>query len=275
MELRVKKILLPFLLASVFLTHQVMAENKAFSLAKVEEYEKALTEELKKKNPSAKERQAIYNLAGRELHYLGYYDKADEYYKKSLEENVSVNKSEAYINRISVQFIKKDLVLLKERIAEARKYFNTNKKYFTADMEMYLNSMDEVANNKPSGKKPGMFSFYTSQMTFKDGVKNKEYTELLARFNVEKLAEADYDAAMRYDLVHVLARKKMVNHLFCSDKIKPYRDAFVPSVMICIVLEDYLKGEKITDDKLKRLEKYFKEIDDRDIYLLNAVKELL
>lgn len=252
----------------------IKAENKAFPLTKVLEYEKALTEELKKKNPSAKERQAIYNLAARELYYLGYYEKADEYYKKSIDENVNVDKSEAYINRISVQFVKKDFTTLKQRVAEARKYYTDNKKYYSKDMEMYLESMDQVVNKKTNDQKPSMFNFYTNQMSFEEGIKSKSYTELLARFNIEKLAEADYDAAMKYDLVHVLARKKMVNHLFCSEKIKPYREAFVPSVMICILLEDYLKGEKLSDEKINRLEKYFKEISDRDIYLLNAVKEL-
>ncbi|MCK6595466.1 MAG: hypothetical protein L6Q33_09725 [Bacteriovoracaceae bacterium] len=270
-----KKLFLSIILTSVCSAQMVKAENKAFPLAKVFEYEKALTEELKKRNPSAKEKQAIYNLAGRELYYLGYYDKADEYYKKSIDENVNVNKSEAYVNRISVQLIKKDSGLLKERVSEARKYFSQNKKYFSKDMEFYLSSMDEVVNKKVSNTKPGLFSFYTEQLSFKEEVKNKNYSELLARYDVQKLADADYMQNTKYDLLHVLVRKKMVSHLFCVDKIKDYRNSYAPSVMICEMLEDYLKGNKISEEKMKRLESYFEEISDTESYLLPAVKELL
>lgn len=271
MKVKIYLMVLAFLITSEAFSE---VENKAMPLQKVEALEKSISEEVKKRNPSKKELQAIYNLAARELYYLGYLKKAEEYYEKSFVVEIDVNKSEALINFMSIAFTEKDMTKLKKQRERADKYYKANTKYKNTEIEMYLSSIDDVLQNKITKDRVSFFSEYIRSGSFEKVLKEKNYEEELMKYNVERLVEADLASVVDYDLLNVLSRKKNVQKLFCYDQFKQYPDAFAPAIIVCGMLSDYLAGKELREESFTRLEKYFQEIDGDKRYILPYLREL-
>ncbi len=269
------KIYIVFTLSVLFnFALKAEVENKAMPKDKIEQLEKSVIEELNKRNPSKKEYHAIYNLAAREFYYLGYLKKSEEYYQKSVEVAVEVNKTEAFINLMAIAFTEKNMEKLKKQLNEANKYFNNNKKHKTVDVEMYLSSMTDVVENKISKGKVSFFSEYIRKGSFENVLKEKKYEEELLKYNIEKLLEADYASIVDYDLLNVLSRQKNVKKLFCEDQLQKYPDAFAPAIIICAMLSDYVNNRPVKEESFARLEKYFQDINGDRKYVLPYLREL-
>lgn len=249
-------------------------ENKALPLKSVEALEKSISEEVNKRKPTPKELQVIFNLAARELYYLGYLKKSEEYYQKSIEVETDANKTEAHINLMAIAFTEKNMEKLKAQKDKAENYFKKHKKYRSVDVEMYLSSIDDVLNKKVSQGKVSFFAEYVRKESFEEVLKEKKYEEELMKYNVEKLLEADLGTIVDYDLLNVLHRQKNVSKLFCLDQYQKYPDAFVPTVIICGILNDYLNGKTIKEESFTRLEEYFKEINGKKKYVLPYLRGL-
>lgn len=271
--MKLKSFLLSIHLLFSFALH-AETENKAMPQKTVEALEKSLTAEVKKRNPTKKELQVIYNLAGRELFYLGYLKKAEEYYQKSIAVDVEANKTEAYVNLMSIAFTEKNMEKLKDQREKAESYYKKHKKFRNTEVEMYLSSIDDVLNKKISPDKVSFFSEYVRKDSFENILKDKKYEEELMKYNVDKLLETDLSSIVDYDLLNVLHRQKNVKKLFCYEQYHKYSDSFAPSVIICGMLHDYLNGKKIKEESFTRLEKYFQEINGERKYLLPYLREL-
>lgn len=264
------------LVLNLFTFKQVAAlsENKAVPLKAIEAIEKEVIEEVKKRNPSKKELVAIYNLAGRELFYLGYLKKAEEYYQKSIDVDYDTNKTESFINLMSIALTEKNLEKLKKQKNQAEAYYKNYKKYKTVEVETYLSSIDDVLNNKVTEGKVSFFAPLIRKNRYENVLKEKKYEEELLKYNVDNFADADMSTIVDYDFLNVLYRKKNVKKLFCLDQYKKYPDAFTPAYIICGMLNEYLQGREIKEDRFKYLEKYLNEINGERKYVVPYLREL-
>lgn len=271
MNLRLLLLTLSFLFTAIA---RAEVENKATPLKNIEALEKGIIEEVQKRKPTPKELQVIYNLAARELYYLGYLKKSEDYYQKAIDVEVDVNKTEAYINLMAIAFTEKNVAKLKTQKEKAEAYFEKYKKYKNVDVEMYLSSIDDVLNKKVGKGKVSFFAEYVRKESLEQVLKEKKYEEELMKYNVEKLLETDLASIVDYDLLNVLHRQKKVSKLFCLEEYKKYPDAFAPAIIICGMLNDYISGKAISEDSFVRLEKYFQEINGQKKYVLPYLREL-
>jgi hypothetical protein len=120
---------------------------------------------------------------------------------------------------------------------------------------------------------PSSVFFY--EVNLESLLKNKHYDHAILSLNPEKLTAPD-NASYRiiYDLLNVKIRKRNVKKLYCFDDYQKNPDDYQYSSLLCDLLIDYLQDGKIESDHIKIVEEYFLKHDLKEIYLLEAAKNL-
>ncbi len=243
--------------------------------SKIAEIEKLAIDKMKQSNLSNKEKYFIYNMAGREFYYYSKFDKSAEYYQKAIDTKYETNLTEAYINLIAISLTKKDQNNFNKHVEIANSYFAKNKEYRTTEIDQYLLMMNNFAKNNFSGEVPAFYGHYQQTLQLEKLIKDKNYREAMALLNPLSINESNnYEMESTYDLLNVLTSGTKVSHLLCSKTLKKYPNSFSYSVIICDNLTFYLKNKKLNSEKIKNLTKYFKEINSKKSYLLDALLEL-
>lgn len=243
--------------------------------SKIAEIEKLAIEKMKQSNLSNKEKYFIYNMAGREFYYYSKFDKSAEYYQKAIDTKFETNLSEAYINLIAINLVKKDQTILNKQVELANQYFEKNSNYKTKEIDQYLQMMTNFSKNNFKGEVPAFYGHYQTTKELEKLIKEKNFREAIALLNPLTINDSNnYEMESTYDLLNVLNNRSKVSHLLCAKTLKKYPDSFAYSVIICDNLTFYLKNKKLNPEKIKTLTKYFKEIKPEKSYLLDALLEL-
>lgn len=122
----------------------------------------------------------------------------------------------------------------------------------------------------------GFYGRFVQDANITDMVKDKKYSEALVALNPDSLDPDGMNTLgfVTYDALNVNVNKNKVKDLYCSSEFKKYPDAYTYSTLICGLLNDYLTNNKFDEQRLKRAEKYFAEMDSEKSYLLEVVKEI-
>lgn len=276
--MKIKKKINYFLLISisVFSTN-VFSQSKVITSSKLKMIEDRVAKELADHKNDPSKKFLLNMLAARETYQFRFYEKSFNYYSNAIAINVPENKTEAYINRIAISILDKDKKRISSTLNEAKNYFDKNSKLKTKEVEYYLNAIDKslASSVDDTSKVEGFYGMYTSEESFKNLLKNKEYPKAFSLLNSEGIKKAQNSFNITtYDSLNVLINKKNVKLLYCNKEYNEYPNAYAYSTLICGLLNDYLKSGNFSDKKMKRAEKFFEEEDTDKKYLLDMVKEI-
>jgi len=235
--------------------------------------------QINKKEVTDDRKYYLYLLAGRELLNYRYLDYSEKYYKKALALNLPLNHSEVYINLILISLKKNDRDKVKDRIIIANEYFKKNKKFLSSELEEYLSFLESryfsKSKNSALDRVDKRFSGHHIMLEeIIKKIKNKEYLDAYSDFNRNGLKGADIGLKITYDILNVLVHKKKVKHLLCTPLFERFPNSYSYSMKICKILMMYMSTNKISQELISDLEKYFQEGHKDKIYLLSAVKDI-
>lgn len=251
--------------------HQVYANP---SSSQVEEVEKVLLAEIKKKNSSEKDKFLLYNLAARELYNYKFYDRATHYYKKVLTLNVTDDKREAYVNLMAIEFAK-DKNISKSTYTEALKYFEKTKKINEPELKRYMDFINENFFSKnPSKEFRGFYGEFSKQRSLKKLIEKKSYKEALSLMNTNNIDDRDLVTKIKYDLLRSLSFGKKKLKLSCESSLKKYPHSIAWTMEICRGLVKYQKGTSPSKKDIERVEESAREQKSSSQYLASAFGEL-
>lgn len=255
-------------------TTAAFAQSKLISPKEIEAMEAEAQKQIQSRKLNNKTKLLAYLLAGREFFQYRYYDKAKKYYLEATKIETSENKSEAYINLMAIALIEKNKSSLQENYNSAQIYFNKNSSFYNKEMKYYMASIESYLSGKKNPDIKGFYAHFLNEENLTSLIKNKEYEKALSTLNPQALENADNSAeAVIYDALNVSVHQKNVKNLYCEKEYKQYPDAYTYTVLICGLLDDYLKNSKFDPKRLARAEKYFAEEKER-MYLLDMVKEI-
>lgn len=271
-----KKLLILTLFLSASVVNDVKAQSKVVTPKEVQVIEEQIDKELKSSKLDNKKRLIATTLAGREFYQYRFFDKSKKYYQSAINIDTKENKSEAYINLIAIALVSKNKKDIQKYYESAQEYFRENKKFKSQEIGYYLSSIEGYLSGKNKENVKGFYGRFVEDANLADLVKNKKYTEALSVLNPESLDPNGMNSLefITYDALNVNVNKKNVKSLYCSEMFKKYPDAYTYSSLICGLLNDYLTNNKFDNQRLKRAEKYFAEMDPDKAYLLEVVKEI-
>jgi hypothetical protein len=271
-----KNLLLLSVLFSASLSTNLQAQSKVVSAKEVQAIEEQIDKELQSSKLDNKKKLIATILAGREFYQYRYYDKSKKYYQAAIAIDTKENKSEAYINLMAIALVNKDKKDIQTAYDSAKKYFSDNKKYKSQEIGYYLSSIEGFLSGKNKDHVKGFYGRFVEDANLADLVKNKKYSEALSVLNPESLDPNGMNSLefITYDVLNVNVHKKNVKKLYCAEEFKKYPDAYTYSILVCGLLNDYLTNNKFDEQRLKRAEKYFAEMDREKAYLLEVVKEI-
>lgn len=255
-------------------TSVAFAQSKIISPKEIEAMEAEADKQLQSKNLDNKKKLLAYLLAGREFYQYRYYDKSKKYYQNALKVETSENKSEAYLNLMAIALLEKDNSSLKETFTAAEAYFKNNPSMYSKEIKYYLESISSYLSGKKNPDIKGYYAHFLDEENLISLIKNKEYQKALSVLNPQALEQSNNSSeAVIYDALNVSVHKKNVKNLYCQKEFKQYPDAYTYTVLICGLLDDYLKKSTFDPKRMARAERYFAEEKDRK-YLLEMVKEI-
>lgn len=255
----------------------VFSQSKIISDKDVKIIEEQVEKELNNpKNDSAKKFQ-LNMLTAREAYQFRFYDKSFHYYSNAIAMDVDADKTEAYINRIAISILANDKKRITENYDDAKKYFSKNQKYKTQSVDYYLATIEKSLSLDPSiGPRPvGYLGAYAQDENFTNLLKNKQYQKAFSLIDSEKIKKSKSTLQVTsFDTLNVLLNKKNVKELYCNKDFKKFPDDYSYGILVCRLLNDYLKDGKFSAKNMKRAETYFKAEDPGKQYLLDMIKEI-
>lgn len=271
-----KNLLLLSLVVSSSFSNALYAQSTVVSAKDVKLIEEKIDKELQSSKLDNKKKLIATLLAGREFYQYRFYDKSKKYYQNATTIDTKENKSEAYVNLMAIALVNKDKKDVQKAYDEAQKYFGSNKKFKSEEIGYYLSSVEAYLTGKNKDNVKGFYARFIQDANLVDLVKDKKYSEALAALNPEGMDQEGMNSLefITYDALNVNLNKKNVKKLYCSTEFKNYPDAYTYSVLVCGLLNDYLTNNKFDEQRLKRAEKYFAEMDSGKSYLLEVVKEI-
>ncbi|OUR99622.1 hypothetical protein A9Q84_00965 [Halobacteriovorax marinus] len=271
-----KSIILILILISLFSTNLIIASSP-------QEIEQQIQSDLKKEKLSPRKQYYLYVLAGREFLYSSNIQLAKKYYTKARELKVYEDKSEVYINLISVAIRKNDTASIRKSVSNAKRYFAANPNYNKGSYSDYLNLVlktkifdSSIKEKDFSSLSKGFYNFEIRKVQFEELIKKKKYRMALAKLDPNGVSDAGVQYEILYDLLRVLVLKKSIksSQLLCAPRYKKFPDDYSYTMMICGSLHEYLKHSKVSNKSISQLEKYFSKRYSDKSYLLLALKEL-
>lgn len=271
-----KKTIKALLLLAVF-THssQTFSQSKILSPAEFKMVEDRIEKELANPKLDSATKFIINMKVGAEAYQYRFFDKAFRYYSNAIALKVENDKAEAYINRVAIAIVSEDKRKIRDNLNEAISYFEENKKFKTTEVELYLDSVKKSMSSEPQKAVSGFYGAYVREENLKNLLKDKKYQKAFSLFSEDgiKKSEDSFNVVV-YDTLNILLNKKSVKHLYCDKEYKENLHAYVNSVLICGLLNDYLESGKFSDKKMKKAERYFLKTDAKNNFLLDMVKDI-
>ncbi len=241
-------------------------------LSKLEsQYEK----EIKDSKLAPDKKLIVTLIIARELYQYRFYDKALSYFDRAIEINSTQDKSEAYINRVTMALIKNDQSLISKYIEETQAYFTNNPKYYTAENKYYIDSVSAIYSPTKMEVPPHYYASYVIEAQIKVLMKLKKYPEALVKLNALEVASSkDNSLILSFDLLRFLTNAADKNKLLCKKQFDQYPKAYTYSSILCGLVIQKISAKKIASKDLKRAEIYFKEDNPSFSYLFDLFKEI-
>ena len=264
---------------SFIISINLFADSKIATEAELKNFEIQVEKELSDNNNPPDKKFNINMSVAKEAYRFALYEKALHYFSNAIAINADINKSDAYLSKINIAlFLKpKDEAKIGQFLDEAIKYFNENTKYKSLEADSFLASI-EKSLGRPStivAKENSSFTKYISEENFERMLKTKEYQQAFLKLNPEKIKISQNSLHVTaFDTLNVLLNKKKVKELYCNKEYKKYPDAYAYSMIVCGLLNDYLKTGHFTDKKMKVAEEYFTKSGSEKKYLLEMLKEI-
>ena len=254
-------------------------DSKLFTDKELKTLEDTLNKKLADTKLTKKQKFYVYLRVARELYQYRYIDKSKKYYQEAIKIDVDENKSEAYINIITIDILKKDKALAKEDYDQAKAYYNAHSKFKSKDVEYYFKSLEMYLPSKSENAQkelvPGFFGTFASEENLINLLKEKDYDQAFSLISPKNLDESTNDFnIIVYDLLNVFHNKKNVKKLFCDKQFKQYPNSFAYSTILCGLLNDYLKNNEFSSDRIKMAEIYFKQENTDKKYLYEIAIEI-
>jgi TPR repeat protein len=257
--------------------YSAYSQSKILTSNELKVLEDRLNSELANKNLPDKKKFFLTLFAARELMQFRFYEKAQVYYQKAIEMKLGENATESYINLIAIAIIEKDKNKVKIAYENALDYYTKNPKLKTLSIDYYLTSIAVYLNTKDADKKnniKGYYGHFLQDENLVNLLKNGSFDEAFSLLNPDKIKGSTNDIGIiTYDVLNVYINKKATKELFCEKNLKLYPNSFAASIVLCVLLTDYLKLGAYTDKNLKRAKLYFDENPERQ-YLFDIVKKI-
>jgi len=216
-------------------------------------------------------------LAGRELYSLNVYERSAFFYKKALGMKVEKDKSEAYINLININKILNKKKKLIDVIKSAENYYKNNTAFLNPVIRKYLELRTHEVSEKMSDNKSygQLFGYQLAKSDLKKIIIKKNYIKAFSMLNRDAIAKSkNLSMSITYDLLNVLVYKNKKTKLVCKKPFLKYPNSYTYSMLICGILIDYLKNNKISSTKMSELNNYFNKRFENKRYLYNALLNL-
>ena len=249
--------------------------SENLSAEQIKKIETAWLAEFKAGKPSLEREYFVYLNIAQDFLLHGLHDQSTKYLKKAIQLEINENKTQAYIDLIMLSENKSDQSF-KENLEALNKYWQENPKYTNKDLTEYLNSLMKIEKGNFTAKdfSHRFYGVTAREKVFHDSIKSKNYNKALSLMNPVHVKDAGIIAQVKYDLLMTLVKKNKHHQFLCSDAFAKYGKIYSYSMMICSILHEYQKTEKIESKNIEELESYFKEQSSRDSYLLEMVKDL-
>lgn len=265
------------LLLLLIITHssQIFSQSKIVSASEFKMIEARIEKELANDKLSPSKKFILNMKAAAEAYQFRFYDKANKYYSNAIALKVDSDKSEAYINKIAIAVLSEEKRKIRDNLNEAISYFDENKKFKTSGVEYYLDSIKKSVSSEPSKDVSGFYGAYAREESLKNLLKDKQYQKAFSLYTEDGIKKSnDSFNVVVYDSLNILLNKKSVKHLYCDKEYKENRYAYVYSVLICGLLNDYLETGKFAEKNMKKAERYFSKTDVKNHFLLDMVKDI-
>jgi hypothetical protein len=261
--------------------NSVFAQNDSnlFSDKELKILEETVAKKLSDPKITTKQKFYVYLRVARELYQYRFYDKSKSYYQEAIKISTEENKSEAYINIITIDVLKKDKALVKSDYEIAKKYYEVNPKlknkeieYFFKSLELYLPSSGKVADKDLVN---GFYGTFSSEENLINLLKQKDYDQAFSLISPKNLDNSSNDFnIIVYDLLNVFHNKKNVKKLYCDKQFNQYPNSFAYSTILCGLLNDYIKSSDFTASRIKMADIYFKKENTEKQYLYDLALEI-
>ena len=235
------------------------------------------------KEKSSKDKYFLSLSAARHFMAKSSFLEAKKFYEISRDIKISKDKSEVYVNLVSIEISLHNVSGIKDSINNARKYYKENSAYSNKSYTDYLNLVSRIKLNDDSIKdedfsslSKGIYSFEIKNIKFEELIKQKKYAMALSQMDSEGVKEAGTQYKILYDLLRTLVLKKNItkSELYCSKKYKKFPNDYSYTRMICKSLHEYLDKSLISNSNIKELEDYFGKRYSEKRYLISALKDL-
>jgi len=243
-------------------------------------YEKDFTARIKKTD---KEKHFfLYLLAGKNLYMNEVYSYAEKYLIKALETPTKESKAQIYNYLLMISYREKDQKKNKKYLKLAQAYFKSHPELVTNDITNILNFHQFWASARskelmplPVGTENG-FTLDAKKHNFYAYFKRGEYAQAFKMLDENKVLRSEtIDSMVEYDLLKILVKgKAQVDHLLCLPSFKKYSSSYDYSILLCDILDAYLKSGKVYPEKMAKLKTYFKEFDKDMNFLVAAVQKI-
>lgn len=225
--------------------------------------------ELSSKALSKDKRYSLSILLARELMAAEFYQEAQSLYEEVLELTPSNMTAEPYIN---LAFIKKQKGVLSQEEAEktlAILKANSDWKVFSEEFEeLYL-----LSKAKPKSKPyQGFYGAYKNDISLRMLINEGKYAEALTLLGKID-SKSDILSKITSDLLNTVVKGPKQTFL-CEDVMKKYPASLSYSMLICRMLVQKRKGQKISESSLKTLGEQIKRESADKVYLEKLAREL-
>lgn len=272
--MKFEKSLLPLLLTT-FCLQSPSAPAASYAETQMRLIDSRMAKELADKPPS--ERFLANMTAGREAYQFRYYEKSYAYYANAIAIDVNLDKTEAHIKRIAIAVLANDQQRISDNLGEAKKYFFFHPEFKTEAIASYLDSIEQSLNVEPAAKSHGggFFGVYVRDENFENLLKNKKYDQAFAMLDPEKVKHSDNSFhVIAYDMLNVLRNGKKVKNLYCNQVYEQYPKAYTYDMLLCGLLNDYLKTGTFSGQKMQRTRTYFAEEDRDRSWMLGMIGDM-
>jgi len=216
--------------------------------------------------------------AAREFYQYRYYEKAKVYYQQAINIDSDENKSEAYINLITIDILSKDKSKVKLSIEKAQKYYEQNPNFKTSEIAYFLKSIENYLPGKNEVSKEivnGFYGQFAHDENLINLLKEKKYDSAFSLINPSNLKNSTNDFhIVVYDLLNVYINHKNVKELFCNKQYNEYPNSYAYSTLLCSLLNDYLQTGKFNLKRAKLADQYFNLENVEKKYLYDIAKEI-
>ena len=211
--------------------------------------------------------------AAREFKSYNYLKKSHEYYLKAFNHSHKGDKSEAVIELLALaQEQNQDLT---PHLKRAEDWFKANPNYATKEIKNWLRLMaGHTKGETPLQDIQAYHLVWARDQRIQELMKEKKFQEAYQLLGPQKLAEANINDKIRYDLLASLAiGKKASPPLWCAPVLAEYSTSLTWSMRVCRYLKAWREGKKSTET-ISTIKEQFKKENPERLHWVQALEKL-